>query len=284
MSYFGIQNKEDLVKRALRQAGKAPEEYKKSVELYYITRYFVSVFEARNHELPLQVWNEYRNALDHFFRYITDSDFTPSSNATVLDNEKIKHDQLVKMDGHLTRAALDVIKLTCHASDENIAKLMAQFNIEALSFIDNGSFVKTIRSKVSTAQQTFLLAKTEDYDYGQDIRKNKQIISRYLDAAFAFEEIRQIIDTKIIDIDSATNKLKSISKAVENNTRKNSFIPNVSASLIASIIFSVLTALAGYYFGTQKSMDIPNTAQVSYKNKRGLKIRNPPLIINSPNK
>lgn len=271
MSYFGIQNKKDLVKRALRQAAKAPEEYKKSVELYYITRYFVSVFEARNHELPLQVWNEYRNALDHFFRYITDNNFAPSSSLPSLNNDYTKHDQLVKMDGHLTRAALDVIKLTCHASDESISELMAQFNIEALSFIDNGGFVKTIRSKRSIAQQAFLLAKTEDYDYGQDVRKNKQIVSRYLDAAFAFEEIRQIIDVKIIDIDRATTQLNFISKTVENDTRKNSFIPNISASLIASIIFSIVTALAGYYFGA-KNTDTPNQTHMSYKQNADHKI------------
>ncbi len=235
---FGFESKDDLINRAKNQGKKAPKSYQKAVELYYITRYFVSVFEARNHEIPLQVWNEYRNALDHFFRHLT------------LDNNPDISQQLTLMENHIKRAALDVIKLTCHKSDEWLSKELAKYNEQALLLVDNGNFIKSIRSRHIKAESDFLTAKTEDHNFGQDKVQNKKILSLYINAAFAYEELREEIEARIPDILNYETELLNITAHAENNAHKKSFFPSVGASLFATLIWTIFVAIISYNIGT----------------------------------
>lgn len=41
---------------------------KSSIYYYTISRALVAIFEANSYKLPVQVWNEYRNSLDHLMR------------------------------------------------------------------------------------------------------------------------------------------------------------------------------------------------------------------------
>lgn len=76
----------------------APAGFQRTMFLYYMTRYWVAVHEARYQEVPLQVWNEYRNAFDHFSRLMT------AAGATV--EEKIQNDERnsQKIESHILRA------------------------------------------------------------------------------------------------------------------------------------------------------------------------------------
>ena len=65
--------KEELLAEAQKQAQRVEEfNLKKATKLYFLARYFVAVYESRFSQIPIQVWNEYRNALDHYFRYLTE--------------------------------------------------------------------------------------------------------------------------------------------------------------------------------------------------------------------
>jgi hypothetical protein len=105
--FFDIKTSEDLLKFADEYSIKASEGFASSLKLYFIARYFVAIVECRFYQVPIQVWNEYRNALDHFFRDMTD----PS------------HNHKRKMESHLLRASLDVIKLFCHYSIDRLTAL-----------------------------------------------------------------------------------------------------------------------------------------------------------------
>ncbi|MBE0491312.1 MAG: hypothetical protein IBX44_03560 [Sulfurospirillum sp.] len=89
-----FKTKDELLQKAGEQSNKVEEKYKQSIFLYFIARYFVSVHEAKFGTIPIQVWNEYRNALDHFFRNLTNND--PA--------------HIGKMEGHIQRAVLDILK------------------------------------------------------------------------------------------------------------------------------------------------------------------------------
>ena len=211
---FGFSSKEDLLSRARTQGNASPKPYKKAVELYYITRYFVSAFEARNHQIPLQVWNEYRNALDHFFRHVTLPDHPEYS------------EQLCLMENHIKRACLDVIKLTCHKGDEWLVNKIEGYDQQALLIVDNGEFIKSFQERCNKARDLFLEAKTQDHNFGASVSENKKIVSMYIDAAFAFESLREEIDNKEPVILDRVLELQKITGQAEGEARKKSFFPN----------------------------------------------------------
>lgn len=225
-------NKEDLLNRAREQAKKAPEEYKTSIELYYITRYFVSVFEARNHAIPIQVWNEYRNALDHFFRHITSDDYPEIT------------ENLRRMEGHMKRAALDIMKINCHKSDEWINEEISKYHTSAQLFIDNGNFIESFQKQRAVAKSIFLQAKAEDYNFGLDSSTNKKILTLYIDAAIAYEELMEFIKSRTSDLLKAQIRYQEITGTSENNARRNNLFQNLFVGLIVGAIFFA----AGYYF------------------------------------
>ena len=73
------------------------EKYKKIAETYFLLKHATSLYEAHSKVLPIQVFNEMRNALDHFVRsLIQDGD------------EEGAH--INKMEGHLQRALFDISK------------------------------------------------------------------------------------------------------------------------------------------------------------------------------
>lgn len=233
---FIIHDKDQFLQRAKKQGDEAPEEFGHLVELYYIARYFVALFEARNHEIPLQVWNEYRNTLDHFFRHLTNT-----SDNSEKDSETVNH--LDAMKNHLTRAVLDIIKINCHESDKWLHNELNCHEKQALLLIDNGLFLTSINKQIQKAKTLFIEAKVNDYDFGKDKTENRRIVAKYLDAVFAYDNIRNEIDNKTEEILIAERNYSDITNSAEANTNKKSFLKNVWASLTASVIWIIATSI-----------------------------------------
>lgn len=100
----------ELLQAAELTSAGAEKSYCHAAYLYFIARFMVAVYEARMGRLPIQVWNEYRNALDHFMRFVTN----PVDENTA---------QLSRMEGHIQRAVLDICKFFCHAMEERMVEL-----------------------------------------------------------------------------------------------------------------------------------------------------------------
>jgi len=188
-------SKEELLEAAQQTAASVDEKFARSLKLYFIARYFVAVYESRYSEIPIQVWNEYRNALDHFFRDMTDGD---------------AGGHLVKMEGHLQRAALDVLKLISHKSKDNVEAAVKRIDNDASGLVDNGDFLPKIKAEYRSSVSLFEKAKTIDIRLGEDAKTNDEVLSHYLDAAFSFDSISALIYSKEGDIDKALNKYRSI--------------------------------------------------------------------------
>lgn len=179
---------DDLFSAADTASEGVPEPLRYSIFLYFLSRYFVATFEARFGALPLQVWNEYRNTLDHFFRHVTLTD--PNSIFST------GSDHLKKMEGHAQRAVLDICKITCHASQEHLDKLILEHGQDVLELVNDGTFYSKLLTNRQNAIRTFENAKVIDSGLGPDNTANRDIVGTYVHAAFDFQKLIASFDDR----------------------------------------------------------------------------------------
>jgi len=198
--------KEQLIFAAQEQADKVDKEYSKSTYLYFVARYFVAIFECRYGEIPVQVWNEYRNALDHFFRYLTNN-----KNIDELSElEEKDNGHLRKMEGHLQRAVLDIIKIYCHRTKDSVIDIKSSFTPDVLQLVDNGRFYSSLVVETERAEAVFEEAKIYDSRLGESSRVDDEVLGKYLEAIFIFDELKIKIINKVPDIELANNQYRAI--------------------------------------------------------------------------
>lgn len=216
-----FKTKSGLLEKATEQSDRVEEKYQFSIYLYFIARYFVSVHEAKFGTIPIQVWNEYRNALDHFFRNLT--------------NQEDSHTR--KMEGHLQRAVLDILKIFCHLSQEEVKNLIAKFETDILNLVDNGTFYTKVIVDIKQSEKLFIEAKIKDNSLGEDSHTNKEIVGNYLDAVFGFMAIHNYVVEKTPDIEIAKKSHDSIHHKAE----KGSFWEHIKTHYIFYISWTILT-------------------------------------------
>lgn len=184
-SITDIDSKEGLKQLAEETLELATQENLKSSVYYYaMARYLVAVFEANSFTLPIQVWNEYRNSLDHLIRsFLTEDTIS-------IDN------QLKASRGHLLRACLDVIKLLCTYHDDWFKGLKSSKAYFTYALVDNGNFLKDLENQYAKAKKAMISAKTHDINLGHDTIKDTEIVDLYLDAYFAYKELDTMFHDK----------------------------------------------------------------------------------------
>jgi len=226
-SSFSIMTKEELVCGAKELSQKAPEPFSDCVKLYFYARYLVSVFEARNFQLPIQVWNEYRNALDHFMRYMT----------TVQSiDEDLNSPQVKAMRGHLQRAVLDISKFICHCNADKIVEFLAGNDVQVLALVDNGNFLTEAKRLEKKAESDFIEAKVEDKILGDDRGHNEQVVEKYLSAVYSYEDACLFLENKQNDIVNAYQRHGSLLNKGKNLSRKE----QIFIALAIGFVFYVL--------------------------------------------
>lgn len=175
---------------------------RQSVFLYYLARYLVSVYEARFLELPIQVWNEYRNALDHFMRHVTVTTPSPDTGAGA--------HHLQRMEGHIQRAVLDVTKILCVQSHDCIMKEVNLWGDAALELIDGGNFRAEIRVALTEATCILEEAKINDANLGHDAWVNRAVIERFIDSFFKFDSILTSFNAKQLTLANAKRQIDEL--------------------------------------------------------------------------
>lgn len=143
-------------------------ELENAVYLYFLTKQAASIYEAKIQYLPLQVYNEMRNALDHYFR------------AIVSDNSSARTSHIGKMEGHLQRAFLDVIKLTCAASMELVDKTHNRIGEKPLGLVDSGEYIKKFTELKVNAEDALIKAKLSEYTLGDG--GESSVLNNYIEA------------------------------------------------------------------------------------------------------
>jgi hypothetical protein len=189
-------SKEKLEEAASLISIKAPDGLRQSTYLYFLARYLVIFYEANFAEVPVQVWNEYRNALDHYFRSITG------------ENEASKH--LTKMEGHLQRAVLDICKLSCHKTEGRFAQALASENKDALRLVDNGEFYSHLIEMFNEAKETFVSAKACDLRLGDGANMDREIVGKYLQALYSYRYAELFLENRRAKILTAEQQVRAI--------------------------------------------------------------------------
>ncbi|SFV69837.1 hypothetical protein MNB_SUP05-5-1139 [hydrothermal vent metagenome] len=184
-----ITNTQTLLDKAQEQSNKTQDkQYKETIRLYYIARYFVSIFEAFGHKVPIQVWNEYRNAFDHFARHMTMSE---------RDSNHIK-----KIESHIQRAVLDICKFLCLEYADFFKEEIAE-HTDYLGLVDNGKFLTSIENIFNNAQKIFTEAKQVDSSLGSNNEKDKQVVEYYCNAVFEYKKIHTMFTNTQTLLDKA---------------------------------------------------------------------------------
>jgi len=187
----------ELSGAAAAAAQTAEEYYQGSAYVYFIARYMVGLHEATMGTIPIQVWNEFRSALDHHMRYLT-------------LNDKSDHSHLVKMEGHLQRAVLDVCKLFTHRTFEALEEKLVSDTVDLLRMVNGGRLYESLRTGIDSAKEHFAKVKTCDVVLGNERGADKQIVNQYLDVVFEVWNIFLIYSQARHDIEVAAQTRRSI--------------------------------------------------------------------------
>ncbi len=219
--------REELENAASETAETAPDEYKQSTYLYFLARFLVAVYEAKFGEIPIQVWNEYRNALDHFYRYITKPD--------------LGKQHLTRMEGHVQRAVLDVAKIFCHDSQGKFNDLLENENDQCLRLVDNGHFHTQLCKLKTSSEGLFTKAKIADSALGDNAKTNKEVLTRYLDAYFSYIALLSLFTSHREAIDNAKNEYDNLHARATQSVERHGFWGHVRASLLSKLIWVPIT-------------------------------------------
>ena len=144
---------------------------------YFLLKQTLAVYEAYNRAIPIQILNEMRNAVDHHVRGLVQED----------PQETEKH--FKKMDGHIQRALLDLIKVACAYYDVNIRKRHKFFSRKAIGLVDNGEYIKDFSRLQNEAYLYFVDAKREDFRLGDDQSENDEVKRKYVTALIAHKNL-----------------------------------------------------------------------------------------------
>jgi hypothetical protein len=101
-----------------------------------------------------------------------------------------------------------------------------------LDLVDNGSFIKEFNHGFREAEKLFEQAKINDLDLGDNHAKNSSVLIRYLDAACAFEKLRE-------DICEASEKIQIAKKqhdSIHHSAHNHSFFDGIKIHLVAGFI------------------------------------------------
>lgn len=133
---------------------------KEAVRLYFLAKQAVIYYDARVSSIPVQVFNELRNALDHFFRSVIYIDGNPAA------RDFYRKSHIKKMEGHLQRAFLDVAKLGCGKISEQIDNIHSRFGSKAIARAADGIYARDISALCSHAEALLISAKQSEAQLG----------------------------------------------------------------------------------------------------------------------
>lgn len=245
---FIFKDKESLLEAADEAASKADDEFQRATRLYYVVRYFMAAYESEYGQILIQVWNEYRSAIDHFFRYQAAKNENPSA-----------EDQIRKMEGHIQRAAFDILKLYSHETFNRIVSIRQEYSVKVFNRIDNGEFLPKFSDQVISASRLFTNAKVSDDNLGKSSQHDNDVLERYLDAALSAHVLAYELEDKKVVLDKAKLDIEQEEATARDLSKSDSFFMGLKSSTIVTIVASCVTFLIGLVVPSGE--DITNQGQ-----------------------
>jgi hypothetical protein len=153
----------------------AVEKYRPLLEVYFLMKQATALYEAESKRLPIQVFNDMRNALDHIVRSMLPKGSEQESR------------QLDKAEGHIQRAFLDTAKLLCAFFDESCNRRHRSFSAEQMAVASNGEYIREFTRLQYLSHAAFADAKLKDYELGGD--DEVRVREKYVEAVLAHKRV-----------------------------------------------------------------------------------------------
>jgi hypothetical protein len=144
------------------------EMYRELLYYNFSLRYFIAYYEARFDKIPLQVYNEYRMAFDHFMRFFID--------------KKEKNDWN-KALSHTRRGVLDILKLNCFWLQETVSQRHKSVPYKVFGFASE--YIKCYSDLQVSAESALWEAKRKEVEICDDKDKNIEVIKNFIEAFLA---------------------------------------------------------------------------------------------------
>jgi len=134
------------------------------------------LFETEGGTLPVQIFNEIRNAFDHFVRSIV--------------NESDQQKNIGKIEGHIQRALLDVCKLTCLFYQEKVKDIHKRYPHKSLVLVSNGNYIKEFTNREVLCETQLIDAKYSDFLLGENAKENKDVLTKYVQSLISYKDLK----------------------------------------------------------------------------------------------
>ena len=131
------------------------------------------------------------------------------------------------------------MKIYCHEAQLKIIKQKDEFKIEVLQLVDNGKFNSELIQELNDAEELFVNAKVDDSILGDNAHTNQEILGKYLDAVFAFDNTYRKIVNKLDDIQSAQLTYNSI----HDKAAKGTFKEHMKTHFIFYVLWTLGTGI-----------------------------------------
>ncbi len=164
---------EEFIKEPAELSKNVDKESQESVFLYFCIKQVIALYEMECQALPIQVFNEFRSAFDHHQRLLV-----------YKDNIHVN-----KINSHLQRAFLDIIKMTCIFYFERTITINNKFSKTAITYLDSGDYIKNFTTIQNRCSKLLKDAKCNDYLLGNDPNKNKKVRNSYINALLAHKAL-----------------------------------------------------------------------------------------------
>jgi hypothetical protein len=182
------------------------DKYREAARMYFLMKTSLALYEAEFKLIPIQVYNEMRNAIDHFFRSLTFASSDP--------DEEIAN--VTQLSRHLKRAFLDVAKLTCAFYFEKVEAVHNAYPKSVIGAVESGKYLVEFSNRANLAKEAFTHAKISDYKIGGADDNN--VVEAYVRAVIAHKEMAHYQRTNLQNIEYTSTKLAIISKLTQLGT------------------------------------------------------------------
>ena len=172
-------------------------KYKETVRIYFILKQISAMYEAESKRLPIQVFNEMRNALDHFIRSLIHP-----------EDVNRESENIQQMNRHIQRAFLDTSKILCAFYDESSKEKHSRFSNEAIGYVQEGDYQKEFTRLQVMAHEMYTDAKLLDYSLGSD--GEESVRDAYINAVIAHKDLSKYQTDNYHKIKWAAAKITAI--------------------------------------------------------------------------
>lgn len=193
---------EGLIEGAEDQAKSVPVPFRRTVYLYYLSRYPLSFYRISFGEIPGEVLEDYCYGLDHLMRFLCSS---------VDVSEDGRHPNVSKMEEYMQHALRGICKDYEVETKRWADKLEKKYGMAVLSLVSDGKFAREWGEMRQAIRVSVREAGRKDSPLGEGASSvDNEIMRLYLLVAYNCRQLVQLGENNQANIDRAVGQHNSI--------------------------------------------------------------------------